>query len=452
MSKLPNDQFHSDDDEDREVDADTELILDYLSNKLDAQDVAALESRATSDKDFRHKLADVVLLKGLVMMALDKNPSPEVRECRQTQRLFLDYLRGRTSAADTARLSRHIEDCFECELAFERFESREADVGERGGWGGLWRRFEQSGRRILVASLVVSALAAGAFGVFGMLTSAAADGTAARQGAPGGLARPASMLVDADAVHASAAQVRAQHPELAESSRFEELVAEILDEARTPKERGDSYAQLGADFGAKAEPILWAAASNETTRMGRESAYRAINLGASAIGSLRDALRREVSDHSPAALLLVRAAVRNVDADLLAILRALFEPDDSVEPVWRAQMLRGVYEFAKSDPVIERRMRASLASPNDQVRVHAVSGAVASGDVAKLSIAIELLHARDDTARTLAAVLITRHGSADDFKRLFDIDWSGNDQVIAAIRARANKDGITLPISPLYQP
>src|SRR6187200_3407067 len=96
------------------ADPDTTLILDYLSNKLDPDAAKQLEDRARADKEFRYKLADIVLLKGLVMLALEKDGGPG-QECRTTQRMFLDYLKGRTSAKKTALLSRHLEECFECE-------------------------------------------------------------------------------------------------------------------------------------------------------------------------------------------------------------------------------------------------------------------------------------------------------------------------------------------------
>jgi hypothetical protein len=123
------------------ADPDTNLILDYLSNKLGAADAGALEERARHDKEFRYKLADIVLLKGLVMMALEKNPEASQAGCRSAQRLFLDYLKGRTSVEKTAELSQHLEQCFECELAFERFrENPKAGPKAARSWSPWWSR------------------------------------------------------------------------------------------------------------------------------------------------------------------------------------------------------------------------------------------------------------------------------------------------------------------------
>ena len=183
MTTDPDDDFDPDGSVDGE-DPDTALILDYLSNKLGVQDAGAVEERARRDKEFRYKLADIVLLKGLVMLALEKNPEPAAAECQRTQRLFLDYLKGRTSVAKTGQLSKHLEQCFECELAYERFrEERPSNkpARSRSGKRLAWRR-----RPLVIAALVAIGLAAGALGVFGVLTSAAKSdaGTLTRTRSP----------------------------------------------------------------------------------------------------------------------------------------------------------------------------------------------------------------------------------------------------------------------------
>ena len=95
MSEKPDDlDFDRAERESAESDPDTNLILDYLANKLHPDDAGKLEERARRDKDFRYKLADLVLLKGLVMLALEKNPAATGKDCRRTQRMFLDYLKG----------------------------------------------------------------------------------------------------------------------------------------------------------------------------------------------------------------------------------------------------------------------------------------------------------------------------------------------------------------------
>src|SRR5438105_2238085 len=178
--------------EDEVSDPDTNLILDYLSNRLDPADVRKLETRARSDKDFRYKLADIVLLKGLVMLALEKNPGPAAKECRKTQRLFLDYLKGRTNPANTAMLSRHLEECFECELAFERFQEK-PETAQDHQRGRLRRStpFLRRPRKVALTAMVAVALAAGAMGIVGMLASA---GKPVRNGAvdPGTAAEAAT--------------------------------------------------------------------------------------------------------------------------------------------------------------------------------------------------------------------------------------------------------------------
>ena len=156
-------------------DPDTNLILDYLSNKLDPDDAERLEERAKRDKAFRYKLADIVLLKGLVVMATKSPRRRAVGECRRAQGMFLAYLKGRTSAQKTAQLSRHLEECLECELAFERFEAGPAEVAMREGELGesAWRRIVTPGRNLALSVLVVVALGAIAFGVIAFLRAGA---------------------------------------------------------------------------------------------------------------------------------------------------------------------------------------------------------------------------------------------------------------------------------------
>jgi hypothetical protein len=125
--------MHEDREEPRRVDPgegddrDTSLILVYLSNKLEPEAARDVEARARQDKDFRRRMADLVLLKGLVALALERSPLPATRLCRDVRRSFIAYSAGRADRAKTARLSRHLEECFECEVAYDRFqEQREA--------------------------------------------------------------------------------------------------------------------------------------------------------------------------------------------------------------------------------------------------------------------------------------------------------------------------------------
>src|SRR5262245_9456344 len=129
MTDKPDDlDFDSAGRESAEADPDTNLILDYLANKLDPEDAGKLEDRERRDKDFRYNPAAAALLKGLALLALETNAPPAARDCRRTQRMFLDYLKGTASPGKTAELSRHLDECFECELAFERFQERSSDA------------------------------------------------------------------------------------------------------------------------------------------------------------------------------------------------------------------------------------------------------------------------------------------------------------------------------------
>jgi len=244
MSNVPNDpSFDPAQSEEDGPDPDTTLILDYLSNKLDSDAVHQLEDRARSDKDFRYKLADIVLLKGLVMLALEKNPGPASGECRRAQRLFVDYLKGRTSAKKTALLSRHLEECFECELAFERFQAQPAAAPEpSGAFGGIRARLANA-RGLVYTAIVAVALAAGAFGVVGILSSGGAPprsrpGAAETAGTDGLVAHPAEIMAALDAATANA------DPGLA-TDQLKDLVQQILDGGKTPTQRGDVYRELG---------------------------------------------------------------------------------------------------------------------------------------------------------------------------------------------------------------
>ena len=232
MTTSPDDDFDRDGSVDGE-DPDTALILDYLSNKLGAQDAGAVEERARRDKDFRYKLADIVLLKGLVMLALEKNPEPTAAECQRTQRLFLDYLKGRTNVAKTAQLSRHLEQCFECEVAYERFREQGASTEQtRSG-----KRLGRKGRPLAIAALVAIGLAAGALGLFGFLTSAAkTDGGGADQDTI------ASATAESE-IRRAVDEVIAANP--AAESKIRGLVGTIRDPATTPRERFNFYRTLG---------------------------------------------------------------------------------------------------------------------------------------------------------------------------------------------------------------
>jgi anti-sigma factor RsiW len=102
-------------------DPETTLILDYLSNQLTPAEASRLEERATLDGDFRRKLADVVLLKGLLLLALERDGEGPRSECRDARKSFGAYVRGTITGPATASMSRHLEHCVACDVEFEHF-------------------------------------------------------------------------------------------------------------------------------------------------------------------------------------------------------------------------------------------------------------------------------------------------------------------------------------------
>jgi hypothetical protein len=447
---MPNDGFDDDHSErSEENDEDTELILDYLSDRLDPEDVRALEDRAKIDREFRVKLADVVLLKGLVMLALERNPGPASAECRRTQKLFRDYRLGRTSPAKTAQLSRHIDDCIDCELAYDEFnerESREPGPARRGGWGKRWRSFCGSGRRLTVAGLVAVALAAGAFGVVSML-SASKSGTT-RAGSPAGPVRPAGTMLSPDEVRSDLAAVRAANPDLAEKAALTEAVEEILDDGIAPWERSMRYADLGRRFGASVEPLLWACAKNDPDVEARIAAYHAIGLAACDRTHLLAATARELRARSTGALLLLPRSIGTLGDEATEALHEALRARNPEDAIWRAQVLRIAYGPRKTDPVVRQTLDIALRSPEDRIRAHAVHSAAAAGESSVMPTAIDLLRSSDATSRAIAALVVIRSGSTSDFKQLLGLDWSQDPALWPQIDARARAEGLPVSQTP----
>jgi hypothetical protein len=121
-------------------DPETELILDFLADRLPPEDARAMEDRARRDKRFRNKLADMTLLKGIVMLALERSeeePARPAKECRRIRKLLRAYHEGRTRPAQTAELSSHVDECLDCENALEEISAAPRKINAHAGW---WTR------------------------------------------------------------------------------------------------------------------------------------------------------------------------------------------------------------------------------------------------------------------------------------------------------------------------
>jgi HEAT repeat protein len=436
MTTDPHDGFDSGVD-DADPDPDTNLILDYLSNKLGAQDAGAVEERARRDKDFRYKLADIVLLKGLVMLALEKNPEPMAAECQRTQRLFLDYLKGRTNVAKTAQLSRHLEQCFECEVAYERFReggpsTKPAPSRKRPAW---------TRRPLAIAVLVAIGLAAGALGVFGFLTSAAAptDGARAHQGTLALSAAESDLAAAID-------EVIAANPEPGSDGKLRALVDSVRDPSTTPIERRKLYSDIGRQFGPKAGILLWKLAAREPKEVGRAVAYEAITAGSPGfVDGLISATRHEMLlSNGLAFRLLAKLAAEPAAEARRFVDELLFDPEKPAE--WRVQVLRAVYKPLQGDPRIEERLASALADPSEHVRSSAVLAGSEAGNQSALPVARGLLESADASVRFFAATAVARLAPEAEVRELLELPWRSDDE--QGIRTAALQRGISLPRDP----
>jgi hypothetical protein len=448
MSELPDDApFDAVRGDDDASDPDTTLILEYLSNKLGPADAQRLEDRARTDKEFRCKLADIVLLKGLVMLALEKNPGPQTGQCRRTRGLFLDYLKGRTSAKKTALLARHLEECFECELAFEKFQCQTPSETEASGGGFLsfFGGFKRT-RGVVYTAVVAVAIAAGAFGVVGILSSGAskhragAASIAGPEHIDGLFARPGEVRAAVDAVAASA-------PADLDSGRLSETVDRVLAGGISVKERGDVYEQLGKEFRKHGEPVFWALAAGESSSDNRSLLYGALTSAPiQDERSLVDAARRELEKRSLSAIGLLLYANDNPTPAMRRLLEDAFVLHRQRDQLW-SQIMQ-LYPRMTDSPAVERHMAEVLADPDDWVRSH---GAVARANAKKsdaLPIGLALLGSRDEAVQANAAHVIARLGSQQDIDRLVAQPWATRckPNIVAQLKKRpAGLPTVTLP-------
>jgi hypothetical protein len=427
-------------------DPDTNLILDYLANKLDSVEVGRLEERARRDKAFRYKLADLVLLKGLVMLALEKHPPAGDRGCRRTQRLFTAYRKGRTSARKTAELSRHLDECLECELAFERFqEAPDAREDARPGFAGWVRQIVHPSRSLAIAALVAVVLAAGAVGMVGFLSSASASPAPGVPGsAAGGTMAEAGLIASPDEVRAELADLCARDPRLP-AQPLADLVDGLLANP-SPAERGDAYAALDKDYGAGIHPLLWKLAGLEPNPSARWAAYRAVHLEAgNDPDRLYAATRREIDARSSHAHYLLPYLAGVKRDDVQGYLRGLFASPIERDREWWSRAFYAVYAPMKGDPVIDQRMVSCLSDSNEVVRSHAALAAATADNRAALPIALGLLDSTDSSARFNAALAIARLGSSEEVDQLFTRPWAREATLVAQIGSILKRRGMSIP-------
>jgi hypothetical protein len=384
------------------------------------------------------------------MLALEKNPGPAQKECRFTQKLFLDYLKGRTTAKKTAQLSRHLEECFECELAFERFQEAGhgilADPKGRG-WRAFWRRFLRPGKHLAVAALVIAALAAGAFGIVGLLTSAAIGTPGNGLAATGGRAQPDGLVLRPARIRAVLDGLLALDPTLDSGPvKLSDLVASVLDEASTPNERMDVYKQLGkSPFKGRIEPLLWILAENEPIPDPRSVAYEALRpKDARDTDALLKAARREIAARSPSTAILLPALSTHLTDEVRAYLVSLFANDDAREEVYWAERLSSVYVPLRGEPVIEKRLKRNLDHPDDDVRAWAVATSELAENRDALPIAIRLLDSPKERAKSAGARFVARYGSDEDLKAAAKRDWSKYPNIGVILTAEMSRRGIPL--------
>ena len=333
--------------------------------------------------------------------------------------LFLDYLKGRTNVAKTGQLSLHLENCFECELAFERFRESAAMAAvqprPREGW---LRRLARPVRPVMVPALVGIALAAGALGIVGFLSSASG------RSSPSGTA-PAKDpgTAAASEVRRALADLSSSDPALLADGSLAAHVEEILAGTMTPAERQSFYLGLGQTFGAKVEALLWALAAWEQDPAARSSAYDAVTPILTDQAALLVAARREVEAGTPQTFLLLRPLARSPDAASRGALRA-WVSDPSRTTEWQVRILSGVYSTLRGDPIVEARMTAALADPSEAVRSSAATVGADAKNEAVRPVAIALLDSSDAAIRSSAALAIARIGDQADVDRLFGLPWT----------------------------
>jgi hypothetical protein len=428
-----------------EADPDIELILDYLADKLDGADRVDFERRARHDRDFRYKLADAVLLKGLVVLALERDTEPDVRECRAAKRLFLDYLKGTTSSQNTAQLSRHIEKCLECEVALERLQQKpdllgspETVIGSKGAWG----RLGKTARRLVAAALAVVVLTAGGFGLVAVL-----QGSAKRSGTPA--AANAGGVLHPDAFARALDALASAEPRADQRARIADLARQVVDPSTTPAERAALYAAFGKESGEAAEPVLWVVAANEPVEDARGAAYRAIDFAKARDGAaMLAAARREIEARTAQSFWLIHGLLSRSQPEIRPLLTALFAAERDEDEEWRAEVLRQVYGTMKGEPVIEKRLYAYLADQNDRIRASAVVAAAEAGNASVVPLAIALLDSKDAKAQMAAVVVLHRHGSEEQFKTVLARDWSRDKNLKLAIQGAMQARGFALPQNP----
>ena len=122
-------------------DPDTCLILAYLSKELSPAETDVFWERGRSDRTFRQKVADLVLVRGLVMMAMDQERLAPDPECARVRVMFATYVRGDASTSITATLSRHVDECIDCEVRLESYRRHVLQTpASEAGWRANWRR------------------------------------------------------------------------------------------------------------------------------------------------------------------------------------------------------------------------------------------------------------------------------------------------------------------------
>jgi hypothetical protein len=122
-------------------DPDTGLILAYLSNDLSPAEAKVFLERGRGDRAFRQKVAELVLVKGLVMLAMEPDRLRPDPECARVRTMFATYVRGDASPSITAKLSRHLDECIDCDVRFEGYRRHASQrPASETGWRATWRR------------------------------------------------------------------------------------------------------------------------------------------------------------------------------------------------------------------------------------------------------------------------------------------------------------------------
>lgn len=140
--------------------ADVELLENFLDGALSKHQAQELEARLRMDQELRAALNELVLLRAAAQLL--RRPSGSGSEqCLSTRKLFRSYRQGTSSASETAQLSRHLEECFECELDFEEVPVRSEPSRRSAGKGPVYRA-------VIIVALLVLAASAVRFAVVGL--------------------------------------------------------------------------------------------------------------------------------------------------------------------------------------------------------------------------------------------------------------------------------------------